>query len=44
MKLIDETPVASAKQVGAAVSAHDKEVALLVQRGSGRLFVPVQLG
>jgi serine protease Do len=41
---VDDTPVASAKQMGVALSAHDKDVALLVQRGSERLFFPVQSG
>lgn len=41
---VDDTAVASANQMRAAVSAHQKEIALLVQRGSERLFFPVQLG
>jgi serine protease Do len=41
---VDDTPVASANQMHTAVSTHQKEIALLVQRGSERLFIPVQLG
>jgi serine protease Do len=40
---VDGTPVSSAAAMRAAVTAH-KEVALLVQRGNERLFVPVPLG
>jgi serine protease Do len=41
---VDGTPVNSTQQLRSVVSQHKKEVALLVQRGDERLFIPVQLG
>jgi serine protease Do len=41
---IDGTSLQSVAQLGKIVHEHAKEVALLIQRGSGRLFVPVTLG
>jgi serine protease Do len=41
---VDGTAVTSATQLRAAVSGHDKQVALLIQRGDERLFIPVELG
>jgi serine protease Do len=40
---IDGTPVQSVEQLRKIVSSHDKQVALLIQRGNARLFVPVNL-
>jgi serine protease Do len=40
----DGTPVRSVEQLRGVVKAHDKQVALLIQRGESRLFVPVGLG
>jgi serine protease Do len=40
---IDGTPVQSVEQLRKIVQAHDKQVALLIQRGNARLFVPVDL-
>jgi serine protease Do len=41
---VDGTPVQTAEQMRKIVQAHDKQVALLIQRGTSRLFVPVGLG
>jgi serine protease Do len=41
---VDGTPVASVPQMRKVVGEHDKQVALLIQRGENRLFVPVSLG
>jgi len=41
---VDGTPVASVPQMRKVVGEHDKQVALLIQRGANRLFVPVSLG
>jgi serine protease Do len=41
---VDGTPVQSVAQLRELVQAHDKQIALLIQRGDGRLFVPVTLG
>jgi serine protease Do len=41
---VEGTPVSSTPQLRSVVSQHEKEVALLVQRGDQRLFIPVQLG
>jgi serine protease Do len=41
---VDGTQVSSAPQLRSVVTRHEKEVALLVQRGDQRLFIPVQLG
>jgi serine protease Do len=41
---VDGTPVQSVAQLRKMVQEHDKQVALLIQRGDARLFVPVTLG
>ena len=41
---VDGTPVQSVDQLRKMVQARDKQVALLIQRGENRLFVPVGLG
>jgi serine protease Do len=41
---VDGTPVQSVAQLRKMVQEHDKQVALLIQRGDNRLFVPVTLG
>jgi serine protease Do len=41
---VDGTPVQTVEQLRTLVQAHDKQVALLIQRGNSRLFVPVGLG
>jgi len=41
---VDGTPVQSADQLRKMVQDHDKLIALLIQRGDSRLFVPVPLG
>ena len=41
---INGTPVKSIEQVRAAVGKTDKSVALLIQRGESKIFVPVNLG
>jgi serine protease Do len=41
---VDGQPVQSAEQLRKMVSAHENQVALLIQRGTTRLFVPVELG
>jgi serine protease Do len=41
---VDGSPVASVAQMRKLVSEHGKQVALLIQRGENRLFVPVSLG
>ncbi len=41
---VDGTPVESVAQLRKIVAQHDKQVALLIQRGENRLFVPVTLG
>ena len=41
---VDGTPVQSVEQLREVVRARDKQVALLIQRGESRLFVPVTLG
>ena len=40
---VDGTPVQSVDQLRKIVQAHDRQVALLIQRGNARLFVPVNL-
>jgi len=40
---VDGTPVQSVEQLRRMVKEHDKQVALLIQRGKDRLFVPVGL-
>lgn len=41
---VDGTPVESVAQLRNLVHEHDKQVALLIQRGDARIFVPVGLG
>ncbi len=41
---VNGTPVRSVEQVRAVVGTSDKSVALLVQRGDSKIFVPVHLG
>ncbi len=41
---VDGTPVESVAQLRKMVQQHDKQIALLIQRGDARLFVPVNLG
>lgn len=41
---VDGTPVQSVDQLKDLVRQHDKQLALLIQRGDQRLFVPVELG
>jgi len=41
---VDGTPVQSVGQLRKLVQDHGKQVALLIQRGDARLFVPVNLG
>jgi serine protease Do len=41
---VDGTPVQSVEQLRKMVQEHDKQIALLIQRGDVRLFVPVTLG
>jgi serine protease Do len=41
---VDGTPVDSIAQLRKMVKQHDKQIALLIQRGDSRVFVPVDLG
>jgi serine protease Do len=41
---VDGTPVRSVEQLRKMVQGHDKQIALLIQRGDARIFVPVTLG
>jgi serine protease Do len=41
---VDGTPVQSIAQLRKMVQEHDKQIALLIQRGDARLFIPVTLG
>ncbi len=41
---VNGTPVKNVEQVRAAVAKSDKSVALLIQRGDDKIFVPVRLG
>ena len=41
---VDGTAVQSVEQLRKMVQDHDKQIALLIQRGDARLFVPVTLG
>ncbi|MGO9934399.1 MAG: Do family serine endopeptidase [Steroidobacteraceae bacterium] len=41
---VDGTPVQSVEQLRKMVQEHSKQIALLIQRGDVRLFVPVTLG
>ncbi|MDB6084190.1 MAG: hypothetical protein JWN43_2071, partial [Gammaproteobacteria bacterium] len=39
----DGTPLQTVEQLRKLVQSHDKRIALLIQRGDSRLFVPVGL-
>ncbi len=41
---VDGTPVQSVAQLRALVREHDKQVALLIQRGDSRIFIPIGVG
>jgi serine protease Do len=41
---VDGTPVHSVAQLRSLVQDHSKQIALLIQRGDSRIFVPVALG
>jgi serine protease Do len=41
---VDGTPVQTVAQLRKMVKDHDKQIALLIQRGDARLFVPVTVG
>ena len=41
---VDGTPVQSVEQLRKMVQQHDKQIALLIQRGESRIFVPVTFG
>lgn len=41
---INGTPVRNVEQVRSVVAKADKSVALLIQRGDSKIFVPVNLG
>jgi serine protease Do len=41
---VDGTPVESVAQLRKLVQEHHKQVALLIQRGDNRLFVPLAVG
>jgi serine protease Do len=41
---VNGTPVANVDQVKDAVSRSKKSVALLIQRGGDKIFVPIRLG
>jgi serine protease Do len=41
---VDGTPVQSVAQLRKLIGQHDKQVALLIQRGDNRIFIPVNLG
>ena len=41
---VDGTPVHSVEDLRKLVQQHDKQVALLIQRGDSRIFIPVTLG
>jgi serine protease Do len=41
---VDGTAVSNVEQLRSMVEKHDNTVALLIQRGDSRIFVPVQLG
>jgi serine protease Do len=41
---VNGAPVNSAQELKKQIHRHDKQVALLVQRGDARIFVPVELG
>jgi serine protease Do len=41
---INGTPAKTVEQARTAISKSDKSVALLIQRGDDKLFVPVRVG
>jgi serine protease Do len=41
---VDGTAVSNVNQLRSMIEKHDNTVALLIQRGEARIFVPVQLG
>jgi serine protease Do len=41
---VNGTPVRNVEQLRDLVHSHDKQVALLIQRGDGRIFVPIAMG
>ncbi|MEP6883592.1 MAG: Do family serine endopeptidase [Gammaproteobacteria bacterium] len=41
---VDGTPLQSVAQLRECVQKHEKQIALLIQRGESRLFIPVTLG
>jgi serine protease Do len=41
---VDGTAVSNVNQLRSMIEKHDSTVALLIQRGDARIFVPVQLG
>jgi serine protease Do len=41
---VNGTPATSVQQVRSAVEHSDKSVALLIQRGDDKIFVPVRFG
>lgn len=41
---VNGTPVHSAGELRQLVQGHDKQIALLIQRGDARIFIPVALG
>jgi serine protease Do len=41
---VNGTPVTSVEQMKAAVAKSDKSVALLIQRGDDKIFVPIRIG
>ena len=44
MLSVNGTPVTSVEQLRSLVQGHGNQVALLIQRGDTRIFVPVGLG
>ena len=41
---VDGKPVRTVAQLRKMVQDHDKQIALLIQRGDNRLFIPIGLG
>lgn len=41
---VDGTPVSSAEQIRGLIHAQVKQIALLIQRGDSRIFIPIALG
>jgi serine protease Do len=41
---LNDTPVTSIEQLKSLMKKTDKTVALLIQRESGRMYVPIQVG